>query len=391
MKHLMKRFSQNFRDPDFVQNPYPAYDRARDLGPVVWWDELGMAAGFHHATVRKILSDRRFGRQIPDEKRPTYPEYIADFRQVEDHSLLELEPPRHTGLRRLVLGAFTSRRVTVLEPEIAALCDQLIDRFPTGEFDFLDAFARPLPVTIIARLLGVPEDMSEQLLSWSNAIVRMYMADPPRADQDAANRAAREFDTFLRDYIGRRRADPRDDLLSDLIAAEADGAKLTTDELVSTVILLLNAGHEATVHTLGNALRIALPTPHRDVTDGFVEEILRIDPPLHIFTRWVYEDIDIGGLTLPKHSEIAAVLGAANHDPVVFPDPTTFDPTRHPNPQIGFGAGLHFCVGAPLARSEIKIALDRLFTRCPDLTITAPPIYADSYHFHGLTRLMLKT
>ncbi len=314
--------------------------------------------------------------------------------------MLELEaPPRHTRLRSLVLRAFTSRRIAGLAPEVATLSHQLIDAFPEGDFDLLPAFATRIPVIIIARLLGVPERMADQLLVWSNAMVGMYMAGRTRATEDAAVAATEAFVTFMRAYVEDRRADPRDDLITQLIAAEEDGEKLSTDELITTCILLLNAGHEATVHSMANAVKLLLETgvrpPTAETADTLVEETLRLDPPpLHMFTRYAYEDMEVFGHDFKRGGEeVGLLLASANRDPAMWPDPDRFDPpTRAIKQNTSFGAGVHFCVGAPLARLELITALPILFDRCPDLTQAKPPEYADVYHFHGgVKRLIVRT
>ena len=386
----MESLSQSPTDPDFVQNPYPTYRRARDISPIWYWDAYKMPCAFSYDTVRLALRDKRLGRECPAELQSSHPAHLADFYAIEAHSMLELEPPTHTRLRKQVLRAFTSRRIAGLGPEIAALAHRLIDDFPDQPFDLLTAFAQPLPVIVIARLLGVPESDAPQLLAWSNAMVAMYQASRDHVTEVAANTAAKDFAAYLTDVIKQKAKAPGDDLISALIAA-ADGEVLSRDELITTCVLLLNAGHEATVHTIGNATKTLLETGHRDITDACVEELLRFDPPLHLFTRYVYEDVDIGGHQFQRGDQIGCLLAAANRDPHGFPDPDTFDPTRPVTQNTSFGGGIHFCVGAPLARLELKIALDTLFTRCPDLRFAAPPAYADIYHFHGLAALMVTT
>jgi len=391
------RLSQSPTDPGFVQNPYPFYAAARAEGPLHHWEDYGMMAAFTHEAVSTLLRDRRFGREVPPELARPVPEHLRPFYAIDDHSMLELEPPRHTRLRGLVLRAFTSRRIKALEPDIAALSHDLIDKLPSGELDLLPAFAAPLPVIIIARLLGVPEDMAPQLLRWSNDMVAMYQARRDRAVEDAAARAAADFAAYLSDYIAARRRDPRDDLITELIAAEEDGERLSTEEMIATCVLLLNAGHEATVHTIGNGvagllssgLDIApLMTPDR--IDQTVEEILRHDPPLHMFTRYAYEEVELFGHRFARGDQVALLLAAANRDPTVWPDPDRFDPSRPVRTNASFGGGLHFCIGAPLARLELRTALPILFVRCPELSLSEPPRYGDTYHFHGLERLMVR-
>ena len=384
----MKIFYQSPTETTFVQNPYPIYEQARAMGDVVWWDDYNMPAAVSYRAVRMILGNRELGREPPAPAQ--CPVHITQWQENESHSMLELEPPRHSRLRGLVLRAFTGRKVAAMAPEIKAITHRLIDAFSDEPFDFLNAFARPLPVHVIASLLGVPTDRCDDLLRWSNAMVAMYQSGRSYETELAANQATIDFTAFLDSYISHRRTHPREDLLSDLIAAEEAGEKLTGAELISTCILLLNAGHEATVHTLGNALNTILPSAYRVVTPELVEEVLRYDPPLHVFTRYAYKDIDCFGIKIKKGQEVACLLAAANRDPNFVEDPNRFDPFRKPSQHQSFGAGLHFCVGAPLARLEITTGLQTLFERRPDLKIVVPPTYAKTYHFHGLVELMVR-
>ncbi|MDP7149346.1 MAG: cytochrome P450 [Paracoccaceae bacterium] len=391
----MQRLSQSPTDPEFVQNPYPFYETCRQAGRLVLWDDYDMVAVFPASTVQAILRDRRFGREIPAELAKPVPPHLEPFYKLEAHSMLELEGPKHKRLRRLVLQAFTSRRINALGPEIEALSHQLIDGFPDRPFDLIRSYAQPIPVAVICWLLGVPVEMSNQLLSWSNDMVAMYQARRTAKIEQAAAKAATEFTDFMRGYIETRRAQPADDLLTELIAAEEDGQKLSTDEMITTCILLLNAGHEATVHTLGNGVKTLLDhgadpgwtTP--DAIEGTVEEILRYDPPLHVFTRYAYEDITMAGHRFKRGDQVALMLAAAGRDPGEWDAPSVFDPTRPIKANSAFGGGLHFCVGAPLARLELQIALRVLFERLPDLRLAEDPQYANLYHFHGLERLMV--
>lgn len=391
----MDRLTQSPTDPAFVQDPYPFYAEARARGPLHWWEAYGMPAAFDFATVDAVLRDRRFGRETPPELAEAPPARLAPFYAIEDHSMLELEPPRHTRLRKLVLRAFTTRRIVALAPEIEALCQELIDGFPEAAFDLLPAYCEQLPVIVIARLLGVPEEMAPRLLAWSHAMVAMYQARRDRAAEDAAAEAAAEFAAFLRGLVEDRRARPACDLISRLVAAEDAGDTLSTEELIATCVLLLNAGHEATVHTLGNGVKAILEHAAQDALapgriEATVEEILRFDPPLHMFTRWAYEEAEVAGHRFARGDRIALLLGAANRDPARWHAPERFDPARAVRPNAAFGAGLHFCVGAPLARLELRIGLSTLFARCPELRLAAPPRYADLYHFHGLERLAVR-
>ena len=393
----MHRLSQPPTDIEFVQNPYPFYREARSRGDFFFWEEYGIPVASTHEAVSKILKNRNLGREIPPDKRPPIRPGLEPFYDLEAHSMLELEPPAHTRLRSLVLRAFTRNRISHMAPEISVISDSLIDDFPAGTFDILDIYARKLPVIVIARLLGVPESMAPELLGWSNAMVAMYQSRRTEKIENAAADAAKEFADFMRSYVETRRNTPADDLISHLIAAEQEGEKLTTDELITTCILLLNAGHEATVHSIGNAIhhltdhprRQEALTPERIVFT--VEECFRNDPPLHLFTRHVYKPVEIMGVQFSPGDEIGCLLGSACHDDAIWPDGDRFDPFRDMVPNVAFGAGAHFCVGAPLARLELQIALPGLFSRCPDLRIAEPPRVANLYHFRGLEELMVET
>jgi len=385
----MQRLSQSPTDPAFVQDPYSFYDRARTGGELFWWVDYDLVCATSHRAVMALLKDRRIGREAPPEMAEPVTPHVAPFYAVEAHSMLELEPPRHTRLRGLVLRAFTSRRIAALGPEIETLSHDLIDRFPAGPFDLLAAFARPLPVIIICRLLGVPESRADDLLAWSNAMVAMYQARRTRAVEDAAVAATCAFRDFLTGYIAEKRHSPGDDLITELIRAGQDGDRLSAEELISTCILLLNAGHEATVHTLGNGVKALLEHGIRRIDAETVEEVLRFDPPLHMFSRWVYEDVTLFGHSFRRGDRVACLLAAANRDPVAYDAPARFDPARIGPPNTSFGSGIHFCVGAPLARLELVTALEILWKRCPDLRLAEQPNYGNVYHFHGLERLMV--
>ncbi|WP_417807605.1 cytochrome P450 [Thioclava sp.] len=392
----MQTLTQSPLDAEFVQNPYPFYDRVREAGPFAYWSDYKMAVSARASVVGAALRDRRLGRETPAELAQPTPPHLEPFYALERHSMLELEAPRHTRLRRLVVRAFTSGRIAALAPDITALCHRLIDTMPDGGGDLLEHLAKPLPVIVIARLLGVPETDAPQLLAWSNAMVQMYQARRDAALEAEAAQAAQAFTDYLSALIETRRKAPGSDLLSDLIAVQDNGAHLSRDELIATVVLLLNAGHEATVHSIGNGVKTLL---EQGVTtewlgteqiDGTLEEILRFDPPLHLFTRWVYEDIELQGETIRAGSQIGLLLAGANRDPDTWDSPDAFNPRRPVKTNYSFGAGAHFCIGAPLARLEIRIALPLLFERLPAMALTRPPVYGDVYHFHGLEALDLR-
>jgi len=388
------------RDPAFFDDPYRAYAAIRAAAPTFFWEDYGFWCFAAHADVSALLRDKRFGRQIlhvmsRDELGwPAPKPHLAPFDALERQSLLEMEPPEHTRLRNLVNRAFVSRQVEKLAPRIAALAHQRIDAFARdGEADLIEAFATPIPVAVIMDLLGAPREIGPQLLDWSHRMMAMYQFGVTRAVEDIAANAAREFADFMRGYARARRADLRDDLISQLLAAESEEGKLSEDELVTTCILLLNAGHEATVHAIGNAAKTILERrlDPQDIfadaktTEAAVEELLRLDAPLHLFTRYALDDVEFSGLRLRKGQKIGLLLGAA--DVARFADPDAFQPGRDPNPHVAFGAGIHFCIGAPLARLEMAVALPILFQRLPGLRFANRPRYRDAFHFHGLEAL----
>ena len=393
------------REPGFFNNPYRAYAAIHAASPVLFWEDYGFWCFARHADVSALLRDRRFGRQIThlmSRAELGWPEpkpHLASFDALERHSILELEPPEHTRLRNLVNRAFVSRRIEKLGPRIVALAHERIDAFaPEGSADLIAEFAAPIPVAVIADLLGVPREMGPTLVEWSHRMVAMYQFGVNREVEERAAEAARAFADFVRAFARARRGDPGDDLISQLLVAGSDGGRLSEDELVTTVILLLNAGHEATVQAIGNGVKTMLEQgvdarlafADESATAATVEELLRFDPPLHLFTRYALEDAEFAGVRFKKGERLGLLLGAANRDPARFPDPDVFDSRRSPNPHVSFGAGIHFCVGAPLARLELTVALPILFARLPGLRLAEPPRYRDAFHFHGLEALKVE-
>lgn len=400
-----RQVSLNASAPEFFQNPNATYATLHDACPTFYWREQRLWFLTRYDHVNALLRDRRFGRQIlhvatrEELDLPAPQEHTKHFDAAEAHSLLELEPPEHTRLRTLINRAFVSRQIEHMRPEIETLANRLIDSFEKdGETELLSSFADIIPVTMIARMVGIPEDMGPQLLKWSHDYVGMYMFKRNRADEEAADRSAREFSDYVRSIIAERRKAPRDDLASHMIHTEHRGQYLSDDELVSTIIVLLNAGHEATVHQIGNSVRLILESGldpaamfrNEDATEKTVEETLRLCAPVHIFQRWCIEDAEIDGVTFKRGDKVGLILAAANLDPRTFSDPLTFKPNRSEAANLSFGAGIHFCIGAPLARLELNVVLPLLFSRLPGLRLKATPRVKDVYHFHGLERLDLK-
>lgn len=394
----LRHVSQNPKDVDFYNDPYPFYAQLHALGGPVFWTEYGFWCLTEFDAVNNALKDARFARLPPPGiPAPTHPAHLKDFATVEQHSLLALEPPKHTRIRQSVNQAFVNRRVSEMADDIETLTHQLIDGFEgQGEVDLLSAYATPLPVTVIARLLGVPESECDSLLKWSHAMVRVYTLTQTKAEEHAANRASAEFRALLLSLIQQRRQSPTEDLLSHLVQIKPD--PLSDDEIVSTAVLLLNAGHEATVHQIGNAIKalLTLKWPNQwidDVKQGdrIVAEAMRFDAPLHLFTRYAQEDVELHpNIIVKKGEQIALLLGAANRDPGRFIQADKFNPNRNDAATVAFGAGLHFCIGATLAKLEMRIALNTLFKRLPNLALIDTPSYQNSFHFHGLEAVRVR-
>ena len=318
----MKSLSQLPTDPAFVQNPYPFYERARALGDLVYWDDYTRICATSCAAINHFLRDKNWGREIPSEFVEPIPTRIQPFMNIEEHSMLELDPPRHTKLRNSVLRSFTSTRIKSLAPDIEILANHLIDCFDNTP-DLLPAFCTPIPITIIARLIGAPESDAPLLLDWSHKMVTMYQASRTSADEDTAASASADFAAYLTDLQTERMKRPQQDLLSALLTVSA--TKLSGPELTSTCILLLNAGHEATVHALANATKTFLETGTKP-TDTSIEETLRYDPPLHLFERHDKSDVEVFGYRFKRGDTVACLLASANRDPANFLAPETFQP-----------------------------------------------------------------
>jgi len=378
-----------------MRNPYPGLGLLRERAPVSWHAPTGRWLAASHAAADAVLRDRRLGRFWRDWE-PT--ELYEPFNLLHRNQMMENEPPAHTRLRSLVAKAFARGHVERLRPAVAAEAAALLAA-AGPEFDLLADFAEPLAVTVIAELLGVPAADRHRLRPWSAAIVRMYEVSRTPQAEAAALTASREFADYLRDLAERRHAEPRDDLITHLVAVRDGTDALSADELVASAILLLNAGHEAAVNALGGGVVALLRHPgqlarlraDRGLTATAVEEMIRYDPPLHMFVRTAAAEVQLGGVTIPAGAEVAALLGAANRDPEVFADPDRFDVGRDPNPHLGFGAGLHFCLGAPLARIELQAGLTALLDHAPALALAAEPVNRPTFVLRAYTAVPITT
>ncbi|MFG3010137.1 cytochrome P450 [Streptomyces cinerochromogenes] len=392
-------------DPAFVADPYPAYAELRARGRVVRYEPTDQWLVPHHADVSALLRDRRLGRTYQHRfgheefgRTPPPPEH-EPFHTLNDHGMLDLEPPDHTRIRRLVSKAFTPRTVERLKPYVEGLADELVAGLVrNGGGDLLTDVAEPLPVAVIAEMLGIPEADRGQLRPWSADICGMYELNPSQETAAKAVRASVEFSEYLRELIAVRRKEPGDDLVSGLIAAHDEGDRLTEQEMISTAVLLLNAGHEATVNATVNGWWALFRNPDQlaalradhSLVPSAIEELMRYDTPLQLFERWVLDDIEIDGTTIPRGSEIAMLFGSANHDPAVFSNPSRLDLTRGDNPHISFSAGIHYCIGAPLARIELAASMTALLRQAPALTLAAEPERKPNFVIRGLSGLRVE-
>jgi len=384
----------DFTDPHFVADPYPALKELRNAPGPVWHEQMQMFLAARHGDANDVFRNKSLGR-IFKEKTPDFEWEI--FNWLHADSILDSEPPKHTRLRSLVAKAFNRQKIEGMRPAVSRITEQLLDaideKLKDGKsFDLIADYAEPLPVKIIADLLGFPESEEHLLRPWSQAIVKMYEVNPSVQYQTEAKQAAAEFAQYVRDLAESRKKNPGQDLISDLASVEENGEKLNMHELVATCVLLLNAGHEASVNAFGNGMVAALQRPDqvkllretpRQITDTALEEFMRFDAPLHLFERTATADTEIGGVPIKEGQKIAALIGAANRDEKVFSAPETMDLTRDPNPHIGFGAGIHFCLGAPLARLEMSVSLPALWEEYPTMQLASEPVRRPTFVLRG--------
>ncbi|WP_404958238.1 cytochrome P450 [Streptomyces sp. 147326] len=395
-------------DAAFVADPYPAYRELREQGRAVWWEATGQWLVPHYADVSALLRDRRLGRtylhRFSHEEfgREAPPPEHEPFHVLNGNGLLDLEDPAHARVRRLVAKAFTPRTVERLVPAVQRLANGLVERLlADGGGDLLATVAEPLPVAVIAELLGVPEADRGLLRPWSADICGMFELRPDEETARRAVRASVEFSAYLRGLIAERRTRPGEDLISGLIAAHDEGGRLSEQEMISTCVLLLNAGHEATVNTTVNGWWALFRNPAElaalrerqdpEKLSTAVDELMRYDTPLQMFERWVLDDIRIGDTEIPRGAEVALLFGSANRDPARFGEPDALDLVRADNPHLSFGAGIHYCLGAPLARRELEASFGALLADgVPPLRLVEEPRWRDGYVIRGLEQLLVE-
>jgi cytochrome P450 len=384
----------DFNNPTFVADPYEQLKALREIGEPVWHEGMQIFLAARHSDANDVFRNKSLGRIFTDKS----PEFEWEtFNWLHSDSILDSEPPKHTRLRSLVAKAFNRNKIEGMRPAVERITQQLLDaideKVKSGEtFDLIADYAEPLPVKIIADLLGFPESEEHLLRPWSQSIVKMYEVNPSEQYQMEAKKAAAEFAEYVRSLAEHRKKNPGQDLITDLAMVEENGEKLNSHELVATCVLLLNAGHEASVNAFGNGMVAALERPDqadllrknsRAITDTALEEFMRFDAPLHLFERTATVDTELGGVKIEKGQKIAALIGSANRDSAVFERADEMDLTRDPNPHIGFGAGIHFCLGAPLARLEMSVSLPALWEKYPNMQLDGNPVRRPTFVLRG--------
>mgnify|MGYP005850289997 CR=1 FL=1 len=403
MLFLMRTYHLSINDPAFVYDPYPTLARLREDLPV-FYDEVWKKIFFlRYEDIASLLRDKRLGRSIThilsrDELGWPPPNPLTrDFDHFQENHMLDNEPPKHTRLKGLLMKAFTPARVEGLRGKIQQIVNGLLDRaIDMGRMDLLRDYAEPLPVTVIAELLGVPEAERHLLRPWSAKIVKLYELGYTDEQAKEANQAVVEFSAYIQHLADERRRKPGPDLISALVEVEEQGDKLTPDELVANCILLLNAGHEATVNGTTAGFLALSRNPEqmeqakeaaKNRPDFFklaVEELLRYDTPLPMFERWVLEDFEYKGIPLRRGQEVALMYASGNRDPRKFPNPDRLDLTRVENPHLTFGLGIHYCIGAPLARLELQTSFQTLLKRLPSIHLATDRVeYAGGFVIRG--------
>jgi unspecific monooxygenase len=380
-------------DPNFIEDPYPHLKTLRESSPLHKDLNSDLVLVTRFEDVKGVQTSKAFSSSEPEDsntfKRSNESsENYPYFWKTEEFSLLNLEGQLHGDLRGLVAKAFSTRQVQELRPFMEAKSEELLNNLRGNSFDLLADYAQPYSVSVIGKLLGVPEEQYDNFLDWSNKIVKMYDLEVSSESSEEAEQAAKDFYYYISELIDIKSKDPDDDMISRLSQVTENNQKLTKDQIICTVILLLNAGHEATVNTIGNSI-VALNQNNistknlntRYEIKKIIEELIRWDSPLQFFQRWVLEDTSLGGFDLKKNSKIAILLGSANRDELAFKNAEIINFERDNLSHTSFGGGVHFCLGAHLARLELEVSLTNLFKN--EISLVDKPVRTGAFGIRG--------
>lgn len=390
-------FNLDFDAPGFLDNPYPTYHALREHDPVFLspWGDWYLT---RFADVSRVLTDKRFRRQSPSGANPITGDHreATPIDRMLSRWMVFIDPPAHTRLRRLVGRAFTPRLIEGMREEIRAIADQLLDEALAGnEFDLINDFAYPLPVMVVSRILGVPAEDYDRLKDWSGQLTGAL--DTGRAEQLATGiDATRDLMAYMGALIAERRARPRDDLISVMMLGSEQDDALTEEELLANCVFLLWAGHETTKNLIGNGALTLSRNPQQmmrlmaepGLVVSAVDELLRYESPIQKIGRWTTEDVELSGKVIPAGHYVVSLFGAANRDPLQYPDPDRLDLARKEGTNLAFGKGIHHCLGYGLAKLEGEVAFSALFERVSNLEVAAErPQWQANTSVRGLERL----
>ncbi|MEO9825004.1 MAG: cytochrome P450 [Paracoccaceae bacterium] len=378
--------------PEFLANPYAFYDRARALGDFVFWEDYQMVMATSYEAVNAVLSHSALGREPPMKARSTRPAHLFTYHSIDDHSLLQLEAPEHTRLRKTAVAALSDEIILSMTLTISQICDDLISAFPNdAAFDLQSAYADKVPGITLMRLLGFGDDMHMQFQEWARDVDGLFLAKRDRSLEDAAEQASVAFNGFMTLHLAKvRNRSSSDDFITRVLKSQKT---LDDAEIIALVMLIVQAGTGTAAYAIGHALEILADHPERalalapDQIAATVSECLRYEPPLHVIARHAQDDVALLGHLFPRDTQIGCLTASACHDDAVWPDGNKFDPFRAVRPHLGFGKGAHACIGNALTHLIMKIALPALFSRCPELRIVSKPRIANEYMFRRFERL----
>lgn len=390
---MFKIISQDISEPDFVNDPYKTYKEFFNLPKIFFWKEFNMPVTQDYLIISEILKDKRFVRKPSTQFFNELDKNLKPFYIIETESMFENDNIIHRKLRSPFQSFFTKKKINYLIKDIEETLRKLLDKINVDEFDLIKEIAEKLPVIIISKLLGFPKEMHSQLSEWSNNMVSMYQVSSSYEKKLLAVKASENFSSYIKNFLKNKKKS--NDLISHLKTLKYNEKKITMDQIVSNVILLFNAGNEATTHMIGNSIYTLLDKKYsygssNKENEQLINELIRYNPPLHFFSRFVKEKVVIDNHVFEEGSSIGLLLAAGNRDPKIFKKPNDFLPNRSQINNLSLGIGEHFCLGSHLAKLELQISLKEIYHRFPNLNLKKKPCYLNSYHFRGLRELKVK-